>query len=246
MTNPIFDVRGVDYDHPGGVPALRGISFCVDEGECIAVLGANASGKSTLFHLLDGLRFPTSGVIHAFGIHLTEDTVETPPFSREFRRQVGFLFQNSDAQLFSATVEEELAFGPLQLNLRADEIDQRVEDILQLLDIAHLKSRPPHLLSGGEKKRVALGSLLTVGPRVLLLDEPSAGLDPRTQTWLVGFLDTLHHAGITLLLASHDLEFVRRTADRAIILSEEHRIVHDGPAAAALADTDLLASANLI
>jgi cobalt/nickel transport system ATP-binding protein len=179
-------------------------------------------------------------------VPLTEVGVETPPFSRQFRQQVGFLFQNSDAQLFCTTVEEELAFGPLQLRLPPDQVTARVEDALGLFEIGRLRDRSPQTLSGGEKKRVALAALFTCGPRVILLDEPSASLDPRTQQWLVEFLDALHRSGVTLVIASHDLDFVTETTDRALILSEEHRLVYDGPVADGLADLDLLLRANLI
>jgi len=242
----IFRVTDVDYWYPGGKPVLNSIGFEVQEGERIAVLGANASGKSTLLHLLDGLYFACTGKTAAFGTVLTEDSVETPPFSREFRQRVGFLFQNSESQLFCSTVEEELAFGPLQLRLSAEEVERRVDDTLRLFGIEHLRARSPQALSGGEKRKVALASLITCGPRVILLDEPSAGLDPRTQQWLVEFLDLLHRSGITLVTASHDLSFVAETVDRTLILSEDHRLVYDGPMMDALRDLDLLLSVNLI
>jgi len=242
----VFEVEHVDYAYPGGAPALRDISFEVSAGERLAILGANASGKSTLLHLLDGLYFATAGSVVAFGAVLTEESVETPPFSRRFRRRVGFLFQNSDAQLFNARVEEELAFGPLQLGLEPQEVQRRVDDMLRMLGIEHLRDRSPQRLSGGEKKKVALGSLLTVGPRVLLLDEPSSGLDPRSQQWLVEFLEVLHSRGVTLVTASHDLALVREVAERALVLSEDHRVVFDGGAPDALGDLGLLLSVNLV
>jgi len=225
---------------------LSEIDFSVKAGECVALLGANASGKSTLLHLLDGLYFPTQGSVAAFGRELTEESVETPPFSREFRQQVGFLFQNSDAQLFCTTVEDELAFGPLQLRLPAGEVETRVLDTLRLFGIEHLRARSPQTLSGGEKKKVALASIITCGPRVILADEPSAGLDPRTQAWLTEFVVLLKRSGVTLIAASHDLSFVAETADRALILSEDHRLVYDGTVRDALSDLDLLLSVNLI
>ena len=225
---------------------MCGIDFSVQAGECLAILGANASGKSTLLHLLDGLYFPTAGSITAFGTHLTEESVETPPFSRQFRQQVGFLFQNSDAQLFCATVEEELAFGPLQLRVPAAEVDGRVDDTLHLFDIEHLRGRSPQTLSGGEKKKVALASIIACGPKVILADEPSASLDPRTQQWLMEFLALLHRSGVTLITASHDLGFIAEMADRVLILSEDHRLVHDGPVKEALSNLDLLLSVNLV
>jgi cobalt/nickel transport system ATP-binding protein len=242
----MFTLEGVSYAYPAGPLVLRDISFSVQAGECVAVLGANASGKSTLLHLLDGLYFPTRGRITAFGKELTEESMETPPFSRQFRRDVSFLFQNPDAQLFCAQVDEELAFGPLQLRLPEAQVERRVADVLALLGIEHLRARAPQTLSQGEQKRVALGSLLTCGPQVLLLDEPSAGLDPRTRDWLAQLLDLLHRRGVTLVIASHDLDFVARTTDRAIVLSEDHRLVCDCAVAEALANADLLASVNLI
>lgn len=242
----IFSLQGVGYSYPGGASALRDINFEVRAGERVAVLGANASGKSTLLHLLDGLYFPSEGRIEAYGVELTEKGVETPPFSREFRRRVGFLFQNPDAQLFCSTVEEELVFGPLQLRLPPDEVERRVEETLKLFGIELLRSRSPGALSGGEKKKVALAGLVTCGPRVILLDEPSAGLDPRTQQWLVEFLEMLHQTGMTFITCTHDLSFAADVADRALILSEDHRLVYDGPLMDALGDLELLLSVNLI
>ena len=210
------------------------------------MLGANASGKSTLLQLLDGLQFPSAGVIKAFGEPLTEAVLERPDFSRRFRQRVGMMFQNSEVQLFCGTVEEELAFAPLQLRLPAEEVRRRVEDMLRLLEMAKLRDRSPQSLSGGEKKRVALGGLLTASPQVLLLDEPTAGLDPRSQQWLLELLTQLRGAGMTIVTASHDLELAAEIADRAVVLSEDHRVVADGPAREIAADLDLLLSVNLI
>jgi cobalt/nickel transport system ATP-binding protein len=246
LPESVFEVEGVCYSYPGGPPVLCDVGFSIQPGECVAILGANASGKSTLLHLLDGLSFPTAGSVTAFGRELTEESVEMPPFSRQFRQQVGFLFQNPDAQLFCTTVEEELAFGPLQLRLSAEEAETRVLDGLRLFGIEHLRTRSPQTLSGGEKKKVALASIITCGPRVILADEPGAGLDPRTQVWLTEFVALLKRSGVTLIAASHDLSFVAETADRALILSEDHRLVYDGPVRDVLSDLDLLLSVNLI
>ena len=242
----IFDVQDAHFAYPGEVPGLLGATLSVHCGERVALLGANASGKSTLLQLLDGLYFAQGGGISAFGTRLTEAVVETPPFSHFFRQQVGFLFQNSDVQLFSPTVEEEVAFGPLQLQLGQDEVHQRVDDTLALLGIEALRNRAPHTLSGGEKKRVALASLLSVGPSVLLLDEPTGGLDPRSQQGLIELLAVLSQAGVTLVTATHDLSFASQVADRAVVLSEEHRVVRDAPIGEVLEDLDLLLAVNLI
>ncbi len=246
MSEVVFEVGGIAYSYPGGKPVLEDIGFTINRGESVAVLGANATGKSTLLHLLDGLYFAQKGQVKAFATALTEDSVETPPFSRQFRQKVGFLFQNSDAQLFCNTVEEELAFGPLQLRLPVAEVENRVDDVVRLFEIEHLRDRSPQTLSGGEKKRVALASIIACGPRVILLDEPSAGLDPRTQQWLTEFLGMLHESGVTLITSSHDLSFVAEISERALILSEDHKLVYDGAVREALADLDLLLSVNLI
>ncbi|MCX6345197.1 MAG: ABC transporter ATP-binding protein [Armatimonadetes bacterium] len=188
----------------------------------------------------------SDGQIAAFDTVLTENSVETPPFSRKFRQKVGFLFQNSDAQLFCPTVGEELSFGPLQLRLSEAAVERRVSDTLRLFGIEHLKERSPQTLSGGEKKRVALASIITCSPKVILLDEPSAGLDPRTQQWLTEFLFALKKSGVTLICTSHDLSFVAEVFDRVLIVSEEHTLLYDGPTKEALHDLDLLLSVNLI
>jgi cobalt/nickel transport system ATP-binding protein len=243
---PVFEVRDVCFAYPGAGPALDGITLDIARGESVALLGANASGKSTLLQMLDGLLFPQAGTIHAFGEPLTEAALDHPQSARDFRRRVGMMFQSSDVQLFCATVEEELAFAPLQLRLPEEEVRQRIEDVLALLQIEHLRQRPPQALSGGEKKRVALGGLLTAGPQVLLLDEPTAALDPRSQQWLVELLGDLRTAGLTVVSATHDLTLAPEIADRAVILSEDHRIAASGPVADILGNIDLLLDANLI
>lgn len=243
----VFLVESVSFSYPGGATCLDDVSLAIQCGERVALLGANGSGKSTLLHILDGLYFASCGKLTALGHELTEESVERPPFGPRFRKEVGFLFQNSDAQLFCATVEEELAFAPMQLKcLSRDEIGQRIDDVMTLLDIQDLRGRTPQALSAGEKKLVALASLLVVNPSVLLLDEPTAGLDPRSQSILLELLQRLHEAGLTLVTATHDLALLPHLADRAVVLSEEHRLVADAPVETVLADTDLLLSVNLI
>lgn len=246
MRELVYELHDVEFNYQGCKPVIDGVSFAISQGESVAILGANACGKSTLMHVLDGLYFAQSGQVKSYGTLLTEESVETAPFSRQFRQKVGFLFQNSDAVLFNSTVEEELCFGPLQLRLPAEQIVQRVEDVIKMFGIEHLRDRSPQTLSGGEKKKVALAAIITCGCRVILLDEPSASLDPRMQQWLSEFLNVLHDSGITLIMSSHDLHFVSEVSDRALILSEEHKLVYDGPIAEALADLDMLRSVNLI
>lgn len=242
----VFAVADARFAYPSQAPCLDGVSFAVGSGERLALVGANGSGKSTLLHLLDGLYFPTSGSVSYLGQTLSEAALEGAPFGPRFRADVGFLFQNSDAQLFCPTVEDELAFGPLQMGWRQDEVEQRIGDTLALLEIGKLRARTPAGLSAGEKKRVALASLLVLAPSVLLLDEPTGGLDPRSQSLLLEILDGLHGRGITLVTATHDLTLLPHLADRVLVLSEEHRLVVDGTPESVLADTGLLLAVNLI
>lgn len=241
----LFTLEHVSYTYPGQ-PALHDISFTVEPGVRLALLGANGSGKSTLLHLLDGLYFPTAGHVRMWDDPLTEEALDSAPFGPRFRQHVGFLFQRTDAMLFCPTVEEELAFAPLQLRWHSDDIHRRIDDVLAMLEIAHLRDRAPQTLSAGQQKRVALAALLVLSPTVLLLDEPTAGLDPRSQAMLLDLLEMLHAGGITLITATHDLALVPHLADRALVLGEDHRLVADGPAEAILHDTDLLLSVNLI
>ncbi len=242
----VFTVADAHFAYPAQAPCLDGVSFAVGRGERLALVGANGSGKSTLLHLLDGLYFPTSGSVSYLGRPLSEAALEAAPFGPRFRADVGFLFQNSDAQLFCPTVEDELAFGPLQMGWRQDDVERRIADTLALLEIGRLRARAPASLSAGEQKRVALASLLVLAPSVLLLDEPTGGLDPRSQSLLLEILDGLHGRGITLVAATHDLTLLPHIADRVLVLSEEHRLVADGTPENVLADTGLLLAVNLI
>ena len=188
MSEAAFEVRDIGFlyhDHS----ALDGVSLRVLEGERVALLGANGSGKSTLLRLLAGLAFPIRGEISFFGAPLTETRLRDDGFFFDFRRRVGIVFQNADVQLFNPSVFDEVAFGPLQLGWPKTEIRNRVEQMLETMGIAHLASRAPHRLSGGEKKRVALASVLVSDPEVLLLDEPTAALDPLSQSEIVALLE---------------------------------------------------------
>ncbi len=243
---PAFKLSDVGYRYGEGVVALHGVSLTIGMGETVAILGANGCGKSTLIKMLDGLIHPQEGLIEAFGEPLTEASLRDEKFAYRFRRRVGFIFQNSDAQLFSPTVRDEIAFGPLQMGLSVEETEQRIRDVAALLDIVRLLDRPPFQLSGGEKKRVAIACSLAVNPDVLLLDEPTNGLDPRSQYALVELLVRLSSAGKTLITATHDLNIVPRIAARALVFSEEHTVVADGASQEILADLPLLLRVNLI
>jgi cobalt/nickel transport system ATP-binding protein len=209
------------------------------------LLGANGSGKSTLLRLLDGLCFAEPGTVRFCGEPLTEQRFRNETFSFDFRRRVGLVFQNPDTQLFNPTVFDELAFGPLQLRWPPDVIRQRVAQTLDDLNIAHLKDRPPHRLSGGEKKRVAIASVLILDPQVLLLDEPTAGLDPQSQSHTIDLLAGWKDTGRTVVTATHDLDSVEEIADDCFVF-QAGRLVAQGRPAAVLGDVDLLRRTGLL
>ncbi|MHB9095899.1 MAG: energy-coupling factor ABC transporter ATP-binding protein, partial [Eubacteriales bacterium] len=239
-TEIVFELNDVSYSYLNEPPVLKNINLKVHRGEQIVILGANGSGKSTLQKILDGLIFPTAGTVKAFGCDLSEENLNDRQFSRNFRQRVGFIFQNSDAQLFSPNVWEEIAFGPLQLDLPKGGVEARVNSIIEALGLQTLKDRPPYKLSGGEKKKVAIASVLAINPEVLVLDEPTNGLDPRTQMWLVEVLIKLHQAGKTIITATHNLDIVKDIADRVIVLNEEHVIAAEGNSETILRDRELL------
>ncbi len=242
----VFVVDDAHYRYLDRFVALAGVSVVVHPGERLALLGANGCGKSTMLKLLAGLVVPERGTVTAFGTELTESVLDDDQFARGFRARVGIVFQNSDAQLFSPTVRDEISFGPLHLGFAPAEIEARVGDVLELLDIVGLADRAPYQLSGGEKKRVAIVSVLVTNPDVLLFDEPTAALDPRTQHWLLELIVDLHAAGKTIVCATHDLATLDQVADRCVVFSEDHHVVASGPPADIVADVELLEAVNLI
>ncbi len=242
----IFKVEEVTFQYYQKFTALKEVSLEVKEGELLAIVGANGSGKSTLLQIMDGLIYPDKGRVLFKDLEVSEKSLKDKEFLRMFRGKVGYIFQDPDVQLFCPTVYEEMIYGPLQFGLSQDEAHQRSIQILRMLSIPHLKNRPSYMLSGGEKKKVAIGSVLSMNPEVILFDEPTNGLDPRTQVFLVKLLLTLHRAGKTIVFATHDLELVGEIASRVAVLSEDHRLIKvDGPENI-LADQELLLQVNLI
>ena len=243
---PVFDAKGLCYEYDNQIQALDHVSLTVQPGERLAILGANGSGKSTLLKILDGLYFPSQGSVLAFGKPLTEQAFLEDAFNFEFRRRVSLVFQDSDVQLFMPSVWDEVAFAPLQLGLDHEEVKRLVESALRDLQIEKLRERAPHQLSGGEKKRVALASILGLSPEVWLLDEPSAGLDPRSVAWLLDFINQQGQAGKTVITATHDLDIVETIAERVYVLGEEHKVVAEGTPHQILGDHPLLISSCLM
>ncbi len=243
---PVFELQDVCFAYEGRQPALESISLTIGPGQRAAVLGSNGSGKSTLLKLLDGLYFPTSGSVRAFGQPLTEAAFQDEAFNFDFRRRVGLVFQDTDVQLFSPSVWDEVAFAPLQMALAPQEIRARVDAALAALRIDRLRDRAPHRLSGGEKRRVALASVLSLAPEVWLLDEPTSGLDPRSQSWLIDFIIAQGQAGRTVVTATHDLSIVGAIADQVFVFDEEHRLAAHGRPDEILSNRELLLRCNLV
>src|SRR5450755_3528845 len=240
----VFELRDVDFEYDR-IPAVHGLTVQIAEGESVALLGANGSGKSTLLRILDALYFPSRGQVSFNGQPLTPEALQDEGFAFSFRRRVALVFQNPDVQLFNPTVFDEVAFAPLQLQWPREQIRLRVHEMLEQLEIAHLKDRSPHHLSTGEKKRVALASVLILDPEVLLLDEPTAALDPKSESQMIDFLVSCSGGRKTVITATHDLDLVEDIADYCHVF-QRGRIVAGGTPSEILNDHALLLSANLI
>ncbi len=242
----IIELEQVSYNFYDIIPALCEVAISIEEGEMLAVIGANGCGKSTLLQIMSGLIHPSSGTVRFRGEEVTEKKLNERKYQRYFRERVGMVFQNSDVQLFCPTVFDELIFGPMQLDLPKDVVLRRASEIMEIMNIEYLKDRPTHMLSGGEKKRVAIGSSLTMNPEVLLLDEPASGLDPKTESFLTDLVISLSESGKTIVIATHDLDLVDHLQPKVAVISEEHRIEKIGSVNEILRDQDLLEKVNLV
>jgi cobalt/nickel transport system ATP-binding protein len=240
----LFELAGVGFRYQDA-EAIRGLTLQIAEGTRVAVVGANGSGKSTLLRLLDALYFPDAGAIRFRGDPLTEGAFGDEAFAYSFRRRVGLVFQNPDVQLFNPTVFDEVAFGPLQLGWSSEEVRSRVEDMMRRMRLEEVRNRAPQHLSGGEKKRVALASVLVMDPQVLLLDEPTAALDPRSRSEIIDLLVGWSDGSKSVITATHDLDALEEIADRCCVL-DRGALVADGSPADVLRDTALLDRTNLI
>ncbi len=246
MNDIVFELTDVHYSYFGKFPALCGVDLTVRSGEKIALIGANGTGKSTLLHLLDALVFPDQGHLSAFGERLLDHSLADEKAAHRFRGRVGLVFQNADIQLFCPSVREDIAFGPLQLGVDEEEVEGRIQLVAQVLNIAHLLERVPHQLSIGEKRRVAIASVLAIDPDVYLFDEPTAGLDPLTVRHIIDFIVNANQRGKTIITATHELNIIKEIADTVYLFGLNKRIVRGGSTESVLGDTLSLEMNNLI
>ncbi len=235
MSHHIIEVKDLQYTYPDGTPALRGVSFLLTHGETVAMVGANGAGKSTLLLHLNGCLIPQAGMVRIGDFPLTRKTLP------HVRRTVGMVFQDPDDQLFMPVVHDDVAFGPLNLGLPPEDVEERVKDALSIVGATHLKDRPPYRLSGGEKRSVAIASVLSMSPSILVMDEPTSSLDPKARRQLIHLLKTFTH---TIIIATHDLDMVLDLCTRTIVL-KEGQVLADGPTWDILQDEALLDSGHL-
>lgn len=220
---PIINLSHISYNYEE-VSALNDISLEIYAGELIFFTGPNGCGKSTLFKLLNGLIFPTKGEYYFDNKKIDKNTLQDNISAKSFHKRIGYIFQNPDVQLFNATVYDEIAFGPRQMNLDEEIIHQRVNELLIYLNIQHLQDRPPYHLSGGEQKKVALAAILALNPDVLMIDEPLNGLDNKTRQWFKDFLIDFIKANKTILISTHEQELLSLPHSRIIKFNDEHTI----------------------
>ena len=242
----MIDIKNVSYSYDNEVTALKNIDLHIDEGESIALIGVNGSGKSTLMKLINGLIMAENGSYFFEGEEINNKNMQNEEFSKAFHKKVGFVFQNSDVQLFCSNVYDEIAFGPRQMGMIEEEVQKRVEDTLKLLKIDELRNRQPYHLSGGEKKKVSIATVVVLNPDVYIFDEPMNGLDPKTKRFLKEFMITINNAGKTILCSTHDFEYVKGIFKRAVVFSSDHTIIRDGTYDEIMYDTAFLYENNII
>ena len=239
----IAKLQNVGYRYPDGTKALDNVSFDVYEGESLAIVGPNGGGKSTLLFIVSGLVAPSSGKIRLLGKELNEKSVERTAEMLPLRKKIGVMFQDPDVQLFSATVFDDVAFGPINFGLSDEEVRKKVMRTLKYLKIEHLAERHPYELSGGEKRKAALATAVVTNPDVLILDEPTADLDPKSRDELIGIIKRFRKTGKTVIMATHDMELVPEVAERVIVLNK--RVMRDGRTEEVLSDENAVKKAGL-
>ncbi len=232
-----MEIKGLKYKYPDGTWALKNINMAIEKGKKVAILGANGSGKSTLLQHLNGLIIPQVGEVRIKGLEVNKKNLP------EIRKTLGFVFDNPDNQLFATTVFEDLAFGPRNLRLDEKEVVARVEKVLDLISIGDLRDRQPHNLSLGQKRKAAIGGVLTMEPEILVFDEPFSGLDPISLDHFIGILEKLYRLDHSLIITTHDVDIAYSWADEIIIINDGELLSQGG--IDLLEDRELLSKANL-
>jgi cobalt/nickel transport system ATP-binding protein len=236
----VVETVDVTYQYPDGTKALNEINFTAPEGKIIALLGPNGAGKSTLFLHFNGILKPTTGHVKIEGNPVNYERKGL----KKLRQRIGIVFQNPDDQLFAPTVAEDVAFGPLNLDLPKEEVEFRVEKALKRVGMEGFENKPPHHLSGGQKKRVAIAGILAMQPKIMVLDEPTSGLDPKGASQIMKLLYKLNREGITIIISTHDVDLVPLYAYQVYIISEGN-IIKEGSPQNVFADVETIRKANL-
>lgn len=240
MTNIQLSTENLSFTYPDGTQALKNINIEIEKGEKVAIIGPNGAGKSTLFSHFNGLTEPTSGCVK----------IEDKPISFEkdellkVRQKVGIVFQDPNDQLFAPTVKEDIAFGPMNLGLSYDEVEKRVEDALKMVGMENYEDKTPHHLSGGQQKRIAIAGIIAMKPELMILDEPTAGLDPDGVEKVLNIMNQLNEEGMTLIISSHDINMISKYADKIFVLYNGE-IIESGNKNKIFSDMELLKKAHL-
>lgn len=240
MTNIQLSTENLSFTYPDGTQALKNINIEIEKGEKVAIIGPNGAGKSTLFSHFNGLTEPTSGCVK----------IEDKPISFEkdellkVRQKVGIVFQDPNDQLFAPTVKEDISFGPMNLGLSYDEVEKRVEDALKMVGMENYEDKTPHHLSGGQQKRIAIAGIIAMKPELMILDEPTAGLDPDGVEKVLNIMNQLNEEGMTLIISSHDIDMISKYADKIFVLYNGE-IIESGNKNKIFSDMELLKKAHL-
>jgi len=239
MIEVAIEMEGIRYVYPDGYVALDGVNLRIMKQERVAIMGPNGAGKTTLLMLINGLFKPSKGHVNVLGMPVEGSNL------REVRMKVGLAFQDPDDQLFCPTLWEDITFGPLNMSLPEEEITRRAKEALKAVGLEGYEEKPPHHLSVGEKKKAAIAAVLTMKPEILILDEPTANLDPGSRAELIELLNNLHKTqGITLIVATHDVNFVPMLMDRVYVLNKGH-VIAEGSVRAIFSNFKLMKEANL-
>lgn len=240
MTNIQLSTENLSFTYPDGTQALKNINIEIEKGEKVAIIGPNGAGKSTLFSHFNGLTEPTSGCVKIEGKAISFEKDEL----LKVRQKVGIVFQDPNDQLFAPTVKEDIAFGPMNLGLSYGEVEKRVEDALKMVGMENYEDKTPHHLSGGQQKRIAVAGIIAMKPEIMILDEPTAGLDPDGVEKVLNIMNQLNKEGMTLIISSHDIDMISKYADKIFILYNGE-IIESGNKNKIFSDMELLKKAHL-